>query len=197
MHSVRRALDHHVVRVHGHDESFDMDREAARGSQPLCGPGGFVPAVADVGLAVSVDEERVPTDPDLGSGMVFGVHGEDPARSDHDMVDVGSAVANRNRVKEPPPRVLLRDLLQLGGDLLLAVGADSPRTLVRLHTERPREKSLHRCGFASGQRLLARLGSGPVGREVDPGAGDVTRQLSRGRWLEDRLGWKCRRDDSR
>lgn len=77
----------------GDDEPFDVNGEAAGGDEESCCTGGFVAAVADVGLLVAVHHEGAAADPGLCAGVVLCVGGEDAAGTDDQVVDVGSSVA--------------------------------------------------------------------------------------------------------
>ena len=83
---------------------------------------------------MTIDQEGVAADPDLGVRVVLRVGGEDAAGADDQVVDVGAAVADRDGMDDPPTWVLPDDLGELVCDLLLAHGTDSPGPFVRVHT---------------------------------------------------------------
>jgi hypothetical protein len=74
---------------------------------------GLEAAVAHVGHALPVHEERVSTDPDGSVRMVLGVDREDPSGADDDVVDVGSVFPDRDGVQDLPP---VAQPAQPGGD---------------------------------------------------------------------------------
>src|SRR3954451_17798030 len=176
-HPVRGILDGHVVGVDRDDEPFDMDREPGGGGEELRSSIGFVAAVADVGLPIPIDKERAPTDPDLRAGMMLGVHGEDAARADDQVVDVRASLPDRDGMQEPPPRVLLGGLGQLSADFLLAVRTDPPRPFVGVHPQGTGKKRLDRGRLAGREGLFAGFGARAVRSEVDPGAGRALLRL--------------------
>src|SRR5437660_384595 len=71
-------------------------------------------------------------------------------------------------MQEPPPGVLLRQPLQLRGDELLAIGADAPRSLIRVHAKSSSEERPDGSLLLQGKGVLAGHRSRLVPREVLP-----------------------------
>lgn len=111
------------------------------------------------------DHERVRADPDAGLGWCLALT-VNSRRSDDDVVDVAAPVSPPGRRAAPAIRA---EPGETGGDGLLTVRADPPRSFVGVHGERPREEGSHGGGLPMRDGLLAGGLPGPVPAQVRPG----------------------------
>jgi hypothetical protein len=130
---LRRLLDPDVLSSDRDGDAGHRDRMTDRGRQQAARPVGFVPAVPHVRLPDAVDHEGVATDPEPSARVVLGVEREHAARADHEMVDVRTSPADRDRVQTAPPGVAPHQTLQLTTNPLLADSAEAPCAFVGVH----------------------------------------------------------------
>jgi hypothetical protein len=96
-------------------------------------------------------------------GMTFGVEGEDTARTDHNMVDIGTSIADLNGMTDVP---FVGKLGQFADNLLLALGADASGSFVGLHARHTSYEVPDWCMSIDLVPLGPCAGPGPVLGEV-------------------------------
>jgi hypothetical protein len=85
--------------------------------------------------------------------MVLGVQAEDTAAADHQVVDIGAFVTDRNGVQDTP---LLTEFRQAPADRYLSLAAFAISAVSRSHAEDTPDSAAERCGLA---QLFGPLGN--------------------------------------
>lgn len=76
--------------------------------------------------------------------MVLGIDREYAARTDRDMINIGTPVTDRYRMHKSPPGIALGDLEKLTSDELLTIRANPPGSLVGVCVEESAENCSYR-----------------------------------------------------